>query len=204
MRRFLSIFLCSLAFAQQQEVRRPTTDIDPGGIAIGCTGVSTPSGAMKNSYDSAGLTTSSSLVADGTDTQAKRTSRSFLTWQSTGNVYSALTLNINAKFAPQAPASGCIKYSADGGISYTTIKCDGGVFVGQTTYTIALSTIQDLAKLRVSACAVGQRGNAHAELDPGTEVITIYDIWTSGTNPIPATGDGSGSGQPHRGVVVSN
>lgn len=206
MRRALVLLLCTLAFAQQQEILRPTSDIDPGKLTnLGCSTIgNVASSTMKLSYDAAGLTTGSSLQVSGDSNASHSSTRSFLNWQSTSNAYSALTLNINAQFSGSGSGTGCVKYSIDGGSTYTTAHCDSANGFARQTYTFTLSATQNLSKLRVSACGFGGKGNAHAEIDPGDEEITIYDIWTSGTNPSPASGNGSTAGQAHRAVVVSN
>lgn len=158
---------------------------------------------MPSAHDAAGLTTFSSLAVGGDDLHANKSSRYFAAWAPTSNIYTALTLNVNAQFSAQPVATGCIKYSIDGGIIFTTLKCTTSSF-GRQTYTVTLDIAQDLSKLKVGVCASGAKGNSHAGLDSGVMNVSIYDIWTAGTNPSPAGGDGSTSGQPHRGAVVSN
>lgn len=206
MKRLVWVLLLSLASGQ--EIRRPSTDGDAGNAKFGCvTGTNQASSAMPNAHDSGGLATNSVQFVIGSVTLNNLKTRIFSNWQSTSNSYTALTLNINAASLGNqgdAPTGSCIKYSIDGGVTYTTATCDGGSGYPQKTFTFMLSASQDLAKLRVGACVYAAKGNIKQDFGPGQESLVIYDIWTAGTNPAPATGNGSTSGQPHRGAVVSN
>lgn len=198
------LLLSTLAFGQLSDILRPTKDVDPGNVNYGCSTIGhEASSAMPKAYDTAGLTTFGFLSAIGDDGSGHNETRLFSSWATTHNSYTALSLNINASFDIQGSATACIKYSTDGGNTYATAQCSSA-FLGAKTYTFTLSTTQDFAQLRVAACGFGTKGSAPAERDPGEASIFIYDIWTVGTNPAPATGNGSSSGQAHRDIVVSN
>lgn len=200
--------MASLAFGQQTEILRPTRDFDGGSLALGCySGSDLASSAMPKSWDQAGLSTSSNISVTGTFSKSQVKTRIFSSWAATSNNYSALTVSVNVTAGGNSgdeAALGCIKYSIDGGVTYTTLICDGGAGFANKTITATLSGTQDLSKLRVGVCASGLKGNLQGQIGPGSESLDISDVWTSGTNPAPATGNGSTSGQPHRGVVVSN
>lgn len=197
------LLVSTLAFGQLSDILRPTTDVDPGNVNYGCvTGGNQASSAMPKSYDAAGLATSSSLFVVGDNNGPHTKTRLFSSWAATTNSYTALSLNINAALFTDGAAKGCVKYSTDGGNTYNSVFC--GTVNLQQTFTFALSTTQDLTKLRVGACTYGGKGNFKAEVDPGDANVQIFDIWTVGTNPAPATGNGSTAGQAHRGIVVSN
>lgn len=161
---------------------------------------------MANAHDAAGLATSSTQSAFGSSgppPQFKPLSgyraRIFTTWQTTGNTYSALTLNVNAASGGAQGTTGVgeadIVFSANGGSTWTSLEADGGNGFAQTTFTVALSAAQDLTKLRVAVCAMGNGSD-------GSDNITVWDIWTSGVvSGIQPGGTGSNKGQAHRGIV---
>lgn len=162
--------------------------------------------AMPLAYDLAGLTTYSEQEAIGAGSGFSKT-RIFSPWSSTGNTYSALTLSVNATSSGNLgdnTASSCIKYSVDGGVSYTTLKCESDLGYPRQTFTATLSPTQNLAKLRVAMCVQGSGAMPKQQVGPGDVILTIFDIWTSGTNPVQGAGTGSTAGQAHRGAAVSN
>lgn len=118
----------------------------------------------------------------------RTTARTFSTWASTANSYSALTLNI-ASGSSGLGGAGALVYSTNAGSSWTKIRSYSGV-LAKTVDTVAINAGQDLSMLRVAVCldAVG--------FDPGTATITVnlYDIWTSGTLGSAAAGNGSSAG----------
>lgn len=197
--RVLLVVILLLGSASAQELLRPTTEVDPGAQPqYGCAGTNSASSAMANSYDAAGLTTSSTQSVSAR-LATKYKNRLFSTWQSTGNTYTALTLNANAS-GSTATGTAVIKYSTNSGVTWTTLKSDTGGGFAQATFPATLSASQDLSKLRVSACI-------EASDDTGittTDTITIWDIWTSGTisGSVPP-GSGSTSGLAHRGVIFT-
>lgn len=197
---FLVLLVASLS---AQEIKRPTTDTDSGNY--GCFGTRDVSRIMTKAYDAAGLSTFASIVASGSMTGPRLQARLFSGWTAASSGYVALTLNVNSfsdGFISGGGGTACIKYSIDGGTSFTTLRCDTGPGWVQTTDTVILSPSQDLTKLRVGMCASGSKGNA--DRDPGEDDILAWDIWTSGTtNPQPA-GNGSSAGQAHRGIVSVN
>ena len=161
---------------------------------------------MPLSRDSAGLTTSSQIFATGTNTANIFRTRIFTGWSNPGQTYLDLNINVNASAAGSGDAAeqSCIKYSINGGVSYTTLLCDSGTGYAQQTSTIALSATQDLTKLRVAVCVSGQRGNIQQDIAPGTSQVSIFDIWTSGSTTPNTGGNGSSTGQAHRGIVIVN
>lgn len=204
--RWLSVlFLCALTFGQ--EILRPTADFDGGAFTLGCPPAANKASlAMPYAYDLAGLTTSSDQEAIGAGSGFYKT-RIFSPWSSTGNIYSALTLNVSARSSGNLgdnSAASCIKYSIDGGVSYTTLKCEINVGYPKQTFTATLTPTQNLSKLRVAMCVQGSGSLPKQQVGPGDDIVTIFDIWTSGTTPGQDAGNGSTSGQAHRGVVVSN
>lgn len=193
MKHALALLLL-VASSMAQEIKRPTADSDPGAsIAYGCSGTNVASTSLPNAYDAAGLTTSSTETAFASTTQNRYKNRKLSSWQSTGNSYSALTLNINSS-SPGFSGSGgnaCVKYSTDGGGTWTSVHCSFNSWA-QSTSTISLSASQDLSKLQVSACVSGEADT----LAPGNDSVTLYDVWTAGTisTPAPAAGSGNTSG----------
>lgn len=208
MRKLLiAVILCGLCNAQ--EIRRPTTDSDGGAnLSLGCLGSNEASSSMSLAYDAAGLSTSSTSDTSGTPTTKLYRTRIFSAWQTTGNAYSALNLNINSS-SPGWQAIGlgqgqaCIAYSINLGASWTSVRCDTGTGWSQQTDVISLSAAQDLSRLRVGVCTQGNKGNAF--ISPGEDELSVFDIWTSGTvsGSIPA-GSGSSSGIAHRNPIQPN
>jgi hypothetical protein len=214
----LLLLLAGLAWGQ--EVKRPTMDVDGGGVAtsLGClTGSVLASAAMPLGYDAAGLTTASGQETDGPSSGTSHiSSRIFQTWESPGVAYTSLTLNVNSAsngylyFSTPQTGSACVGYSLNGGASWTNIRCDStGAGWTQRTDTITLSASQDLSMLRVGVCTRGSPGVPKASLDPGADDVTVWDIWTAAnTPPTPPSppspsGGGSSAGNAHRsGVIV--
>ena len=190
MRKFLVILLlCSLGAAQ--EIKRPTVESDPGASTkYGCSGqyyTATP--AMPLAHDAAGIPTGSSIgIATTSPYALGYRNRIFKTWQTTGNTYSALSLNVNSSNTACSIAGvSYIKYSLDNGVSWTNLitntACTG---YAQKTSTVALSAGQNLSKLQVSVCVGVVTGDF--------ETTEIFDIWTAGTTPPAASGSGNSSG----------
>lgn len=194
---FLSAMICCA-----QELKRPSVDMDGGAkLAYGCRGNNAASTAMPQAIDSAGLSTSSTLSAFGTNRQTFYKTRLFKSWQATGNTYSALTLNVNSLSSGGNPnGAACVKYSLNSGSTWTTIRCDlQSAGWGQITDTVTLSSTQSLATLQVAICA---EGDVDAVF-PGQNDITVVDIWTLGTvNGSQGNDNGSNSGNAHRGIVM--
>jgi hypothetical protein len=200
--RFL-IFLLLSASCFAQEILRPTTDANSA-ASIGCLGVVDTSTAMPSSYDAAGIPTGSTQT-DTNATRAHQAGRKFLTWQTTSNTYSALTLNINTAsvgwLASGGAGNACLAYSVNNGSTWTNVICDtGGSGWPQQTFSISLSASQNLSFLQVAACAQGGAIGGGS----GSDSVTIFDIWTIGTTSGQGPGNGSTAGAPHRGVVAVN
>lgn len=192
-------FLVSSLFAQ--DILRPTADSNSN-PTIGCAGTAQTSSSMAKAYDPQGLSTYASLPASGNDNGGVKEGRVFSNWRTSGNSYSALTLKVNAQIDTEQ-GKGCIAYSINGGGTYTTIECSA-VSVGRTTYSVSLAAGQDLNQLRIAACASGNKGYSRQGVDPGTGSVYIWDIWTEGSTTGAAAGEGSGAGQPHRGIISVN
>lgn len=200
------LLLASLATAQ--EIKRPTADIDGGALTtLGCLGANQASASMPLSYDATGSSTSSSQSAAG-DTAAKYRTRVFKTWQTTGNAYSQLTLNVYSSSSGSNPGpagQACVAFTVNNGTTWTKILCDtdfSNAGWGVRTSTVTLSPTLDFSQLRVGVCVKGGK-----QTDPenqGTDSITVFDIWTNGNTNASSGGPGSTAGQAQRGTVVSN
>lgn len=207
------VFFCAATLAFGQEIRRPSADSTTTSTA--CTGVSQASSAMPLSYDSAGLSTFSSLSQTGGPCRSfvagscripgynYASAHRFTNWQSATSTYTSLVLNVNSLGSPGDGGlnnNACISYSTNAGASFTVIHCSTSW--GRTTDAITLSATQDLSKLIVLAC-VGTNGQSN-DVDASTSTVGIWDIWTSGatsggSNP----GNGSGSGQQPSIIYIS-
>lgn len=209
MKRFLAVLLmCTSAFAQ--DLKRPTTDVAGSPVPLGCEfGNTRTSVAMPDAYDNAGLLTSSINSAAALYKSSKSSTRVFKTWQAASGSYSALGLYINS----QSPGwnslasgsgfgEGCIAYSLDSGLTWTSVVCDSGTGWTQQTFVVGLVPTQDLATVQVGVCTYGDALSSPG--DVGGDGIYIYDIWTLGTSSSAPVGTGSSSGSPHRGVVIAN
>lgn len=202
MKRFLLFFIFAFP-CLAQEIKRPTVDMDGGPTGLGCAGIDIASNSMSFAYDAAGLTTFSTQSVFGLTYPRYRT-RVFRTWQTTTNAYSTLTLNVNSSSSGWAGggAAGAarILYSTDSGFNWTLIIADTfGAGWNQQTSAITLSPTQNLANLRVAICV---QGNGNKANDPGSDDISMYDIWTVGATSGQAPGNGSNSGNAHRGIVM--
>lgn len=210
MMRTAVVFFLSATICCAQEIKRPTANVDSSSTGSGCFGTQQTSPSMALSIDSAGLTTAAALSVSGSGTCPPRQTctlkqffqkRLFNSWQTTANTYSSLVLNVNS-FSDGSTGTGnaCIKYSTDNGMTWTTIRCDNsGNGWTQTTDTITLSPTQPLSKLLVTACA---QGNADSGAGPGFDDVIIWDIWTVGGTGSQAPGNGSNSGNAHRGIIM--
>jgi len=92
-------------------------------------------------------------------------------------------------------------------VTFTSIRDDSaGTGWGQTTNTITLSPSQDLTKLQIAVCAIGNGTGtvAHPAVPTaGVDTITIWDIWTLGTTSGQGAGNGSSAGQRHNAVHIN-
>jgi len=209
MRRLLIVLLLigMAAGTTSTEILRPSSDSDPGTpswATLNCgVGSHGPSGSGALAYDAAGQATSVTYTAAGISSISILRSRLFSGIPKSANTYSAVTLNINSS-SPGMNGAGaaCIVYSIDGGTSYSKLRCDDGNGWGQTTDTVALSTSQDLTKIRVGACTWGEQLNGDTGTQ-GTDSVLLYDIWTSGTyTPANSGPNGNSKGQAHRGAII--
>lgn len=195
MRRLaLFLFLAPCAWPQSHEILRPTVDSGPGSSIIGnCSGVNLSSTTMPNSYDASGLSTFSNQTAQGSASQNRYKTRLFTNWAATTKTYTALTLNVN--FSSIVGGSGGLdelRYSTDGtNYSHLTQGDQAGT---RSTFSLALSTAQDLTKLKVWLCAEGFVDDGIQ--GPGTDQMSVWDIWTDGTFTGGAVGNGSSQGVP--------
>jgi len=214
---FAILALVSLSFGQ--EVRRPTTDSDGTGL---CTGSHVASGSgsiIPKAYDSAGISTSSSMSQSAaigcnatTCTATSQYSQRIMAgWQMPSSSYSALTLNVvSSSVGWQITGTGqsgnaCVFYRTSPSGSWTQIRCDSGPGWAQTMDSITLSSTQDLSKLQVGVCVQGNTVDgttAPPPPAPGTDSIVLYDVWTSGATGSAAAGNGSGAGKRHSPVVI--
>lgn len=190
--------------ARAQEIKRPTAEADAGAVAaFGCSGTNSASGTMPNFYDASGQSTSSSLTGAGSTTTTFYKTRKFTSWQTTGNTYSALTLNVNVSTASGGVGGGLmgIVYSTNSGGSWTSITSASDFT--QQTFTVSLSAAQDLSTLQVGVCVEGESGGGVLG-DFGSETVTGFDIWTSGTTSGGGggAGSGNGTGKARRGSVA--
>lgn len=209
MRYLLVLLLCSLCYGQ--DLKRPTADVSQATTGIGCTGSNTGSSAMTNAYDAAGLTTSSTISIAGSTSSSRYGTRIFSTWQRADGSYSALTLNINSSSGGNSgdmPGEACVAYSLNNGSTWTSVRCDSSSGWDRRTDTITLSASQDLSQLKVGVCASGQRGSAGNPskgidpIFPGSDSVTVWDIWTVGTTSAAAAGTGNTSGLAARRAVL--
>lgn len=189
-----------------QELLRPSVDIDgANNLSLGCTGQNVASSNLGLGRDSAGISTHSSMVVQGTQNITKFSTRVFSSWQPTGNVYSALTINVN--WSAQEVTTGstgimCVKYSIDGGATWSGLGCTSGTNLAQTTTTATLTPTQNLSTLKVAVCAKGAAGG---DTIGSKETLNVFDIWTLGTiSGGQAGGTGSTAGNSHRSVVIVN
>lgn len=214
MKRLIWITFISVCFAQ--DVKRPAVDADS---FYNC-GNAHATASMPNSHDAAGLSTNSVIGGSGSITCDQFTCNSntlnygrvFTNWPSASSTYTALTLNINSSAFGWQNSNGIggnvfVFYSLDNGVTFTSVRNDSiGTGWAQTTDTITLSPSQDLTKLQVAVCAVGNGTGTvpHPSVPTaGADSITIWDIWTLGTTSGQGPGTGSSAGKRHNAVIVN-
>lgn len=200
MRKLLALIFCATLAFGADEIKRPTTDNDPGSTtwATNACGVSTytansTSGAL--AYDAAGQSTSVTYSQLGTTSGSGQnmTSRKFQAWQSATQTYTSLTLNFNTS-SPGANAFGgasCLMYSLNSGSTWTTVRCDAGGGWTQTTDTVTLSAAQNLSNIQIGICVAGVQGGG-VPGNRGQDSIQLYDFWTDGVYTV-AAGAGTGN-----------
>jgi hypothetical protein len=114
---------------------------------------------------------SATQTASTLNTSVHTTQRTFSTWQTTTNTYSALTVYVSSKYATTAGSgSGYLYYSTDGGSNWAVIS---NSTTSQATHSVII-TGTALTSLQVITCSL-------AATSAGTTITTIYDIWTAGT-----------------------
>jgi len=191
MKWIMVLLLSSCAWGQFHEILRPTADVDGGEAtakAIDPTDCNTStynaSSALPHWWDNAGLSTSDKFELTNISTGAGRCSaRGFITWGSTANTYTSLTLNINTLASCSGACGvGSIAYTIDGSHTWTVVKT--GTLWSQFTATISLSPGQDLTKLAV---AVVVFANPNDGVNNGDMSVTGADVWTDGIYTPPAT-----------------
>lgn len=196
--KLLALFFCITSLAFGDELLRPTTDANSTTTAFGCSGTNVMFTSFPNAHDAAGLATSSNGSVTGGGCQKfisgncvvpghnQFSARLFSVWPSTSNTFASLTLNVNSASTGGFLGSdaACISYSTNAGATWTTLRC-GGTGWTQITSTAALSPIQDLTKLQVGICVEGT-GFPSGGSGTGVDDITVWDIWTLGTNNVPA------------------
>lgn len=201
--RIALVFFSAAVLTFGQEIKRPTADSDASGF---CGGTSTSSTAMPQSWDAAGLTTSSNQSSTGGSCRLFQSGickipgynysqgRKFTNWQTTTTSYVSLTLNINSQGTTGVGTAdqACTQYSTNGGVSYTSIRCTSTSW-GEITDSVTLNPAQDLSQLAVRVCV---EGTGATNFSPSTtSVVTVWDIWTLGsTSGGNNNGNGSGSG----------
>lgn len=196
--RLLALFFCVTTLAFGDELLRPVTDANSTSTSYGCSGTNVTFTSFPKAYDAAGLATSSNGSVtggpcghffNGNCTSAGRnqfSARLFSGWPASGNTWAGLTLNVSWATGGGSLAADntCLAYSINSGTNWTSLGCSA-VLRAQATSTVSLATSQDLTKLRVGICVMGQGGELGDGL-PGSDDITIWDIWTLGTNNVPA------------------
>lgn len=195
----IALLLWPLPSFASTEILRPTSQIDGGVLGNGCFGSNSAAPSYPNAIDAAGLSTSSGGTITGTATLTKYYTRVFKVWATPTHGYSLLTLNINSGSNgwsfDSSPGTGTgvavVNYSIDSGVTWNVVRSDSGAGWAQITDTITLSTSQDFTKLQVSICVEGDQG-----INPnfGTDDMTVWDIWTSG----------SFNAGKNQGVIVGN
>ena len=206
--RKLAILLI-IGSLQAQELKRPT--VDATGTGAGCSGVALTGGSIPLAHDSAGASTFSTMFAGsgyvlphnlGEGSRTQSFSKRLTTWTTTGNSYLSLTLNILSS-SPGADGTGgnaCLAYSVNSGTNWTSIRCSSTAWT-MVTDSVTLTSTLDLTKLQVAACV---QANGNDPVNPSSNSMKIYDVWTLGTNTPQGGGNGSTAGQPHRGLVIAN
>lgn len=195
--RLLALILCTASLAFGDELLRPTTDANSTSTSYGCSGTNVTFTSFPNARDAAGLATSSHGLVTGGGCQKflngncvvaghnQFSARLFSGWPSSGNQWASLTLNVNwATAGGSLPQDNtCVAYSTNSGMTWTSLACSAAIRA-QATSTATLSPTQDLTKLRVGVCVLGQGGEV-GDGAQGSDDITIWDIWTFGTNNVP-------------------
>ena len=157
------------------EYLRPTADANTTVSLAQCDsnpGSTSSMAAVYTGKSGIGPTGSSATQTATTPGTSPYTSqRTFSTWQTTTNTYSALTVYVSSKYATTAGSgSGWLYFSTDGGSSW-------GEYINSTTSQATHSFVitgTALTSLQVITCS-------SANISAGTTTTTIYDIWTAGT-----------------------
>jgi len=185
------------------EVRRPTAELDAGATVKCGFGTKLTSPSMPSAYDAAGQATSSTITAQGTISSSFYSARSFSAWQGASSPYASLTLEIVSSLALTnnngSSSQGALRYSLNNGATYSTVL--SGTNWNKQTSTVPLSQDQDLSQIKIAVCVESTAGG---DTTGAREALTLYDIWTEGRITAQSGGTGSGSGQPHRGIVIVN
>lgn len=202
--RFLLLAFCTANLIAAQELKRPTSDMSAAITAVGCIATNTPSGSFPLGYDAAGVTTSSTAAVTGTKTVGRYIERIFQTWQTTTNVFGNLVLNVNYSFTytftSGSSGHACIAYTVDNGANWISIDCVDSTSQTQHTDIIPLSPTQNLSLLKVGICAESDAGG---DTTGDLMRMTVFDIWTVGSNPAPPpAGNGSGPGPQRPSAVI--
>lgn len=210
------LILCILvSLAGAQTIVRPKEDTDSGNA--GCTGTRSTSSSMVYGHDAGGLTTSSTLEISGSTTTSYYRARKFFQFQREHAIsgFTALVLKISSastgagKLGPGGGASR-ISYSLDGGSTFSSLRSDSGSGWTQTTDNVTMSLSQDLTKVQVVVCVQGNKGLGYTqhgaqgeEIPPGSDDLTVYDIWINGTTTPQPAGTGSAAGMRKSMVSVN-
>lgn len=195
--RLLALILCTASLAFGDELLRPVTDANSASTSYGCNGTNVTFTSFPNAHDGAGLATFSNGSVTGGPCQKFQNSscivpghnnfsaRLFSGWPASGNQWNSLTLNVNSASGGGFLISdiACVAYSVNAGATWISLKC-GGSGWAQITSTATLSPTQDLTMLRVGICVEGT-GFPAGNTGSGEDDITIWDIWTLGTNNVP-------------------
>lgn len=213
--RLFTLILCTASLAFGDELLRPSVDATST-ATIGCTGTNVVFTSFPNARDAAGLATSSNgsvtggpcghFVGGNCTVAGKNhfSTRVFSGWSAAGTTWNSLTINVNwSTLGGSFPTdTACVAYSINSGMTWTTLLCSPTARA-QATSSASLATSQDLTKLRVGICVMGQ-GADLGDGFPGNDDITVWDIWTLGTNnaPIPPPA-GSGTSRPTDPVIIS-
>ena len=183
MRFFLILALAGALWAQ--EIKRPSADANTSSSAICTTGSNiantTP---MPFAYDAGTPPTASqsslSMRSAASPGNTRWTGRVFTSWAAATATYTALSININFACADSSAGNGACgaEYSTNSGSSWTSLASVGDG-TGQTTYSAALSSSQNLTTVQVRVCAASTYDSINGV--PTTGTIAVWDMWTSGT-----------------------
>lgn len=214
--RLLALFFCITTLTFGDELLRPTADANSTNTNYGCSGTNVTFTSFPNAYDAAGLATSSTGSVAGGGCQKfiggncvvpgknQYSARLFSGWMTSGNSWASLTINVNSSSGGGflGSDSACIAYSTNGGGTWTSIRCSGTGWA-QSTSTVSISTGQNLSQLQVGICVQGT-GFPNGGSGSGTDSITVWDIWTLGTNNVPPTPAApSPAGKPSDPLIIS-